>query len=1028
VTGDAVGARTSSAAAALIDELAGRERIDARGDRLSRALFATDASIYEIIPDGVVYPRRVEDIQRTVRACARHGVPLTARGAGTGLAGGCVNRGIILDCSRCMNRIASIDPQSRTAVVEPGVVLDDLNAEAASYGLQFAPDVATSSRATIGGMIANNSCGAHSVMYGRTVDHVIALDVVLADGSRHTWGQMTNDELRITKSGAAGTSLVIRNSSFVIQCEDTLRQAMRNEADEIASRFPKVMRRNGGYALDRLREDNGRINIETIICGSEGTLAVVVGAVLKLVPLPQHKGLVVAHFADLLESLAATPAALAHTPAAVELLDKTILDAARHHPAQMRRPWLVEGDPRGLLIIELYDDDMDSLTRRLSAVAADLKSRGMGYAWPILVDSVQHASLWEIRKSGLGLLMSRPGQRHAYDFVEDTAVDPARLRDYIARFIQVLKEEGVEEASYYAHASVGCLHVKPVLNLRQSGDVQKMHRIADRISSLALEFGGTMTGEHGDGILRSCWLEKMYGRRIVEAFRKIKTAFDPQGILNPGKIVDPLPMLENLRFAMQECRAYSDPHPGPLPERERETGATALDFSLYGGMSGLAEMCSGVGQCRQKLVGTMCPSYMATGDEQHTTRGRANALRLALSDRGLIDGLADPVLDEVMDLCLSCKACRTECPTGVDMAKLKAEWQSQRNRRRGTPLRSRLVAATPALAAWGCRTAPLSNWLAQSKPARWLMDAFFGFDRRIAPPKFSQRTFRHWFQSAVPASAGKLHPKSAISKPKVVYFVDTWTNYFTSEVGIAAVRILESLGYEVIVPPTVCCGRPAISKGMLDEAKRLAERNAAVLAPYADAGVPIVGTEPSCILTFADEFPQLVRTDDARRIAEQAVMMETFLATHANQLRIADRGLRIEEGPASADRKSAIRNPQSEILYHAHCHQKALVGTGDAMKLLRAAFGDAAQEIGSGCCGMAGSFGHEREHYDVARAIGEERLFPAVRGRGDAAIAVSGFSCRHQIAHHTGAEARHLVEYLAEAFEASAPRTVVGPV
>lgn len=995
--------------ATAIDELA-KHGLDVRGDRLSRALFATDASIYQIIPDGVVYPRNADDIQATVRACGKHGVPLTARGAGTGLAGGCVNRGIILDCSRYMNRIFSIDPRSRTAIVEPGVVLDDLNAAAASYGLHFAPDVATSSRATIGGMIANNSCGAHSVMYGRTVDHLVGLEVVLADGSRQTWGEISNYELRITKKEEQPPPFVIRNSSLGISenelakyCEQTLRQVMADESQEIAARFPKVMRRNGGYALDRLREDIGRINVETVLCGSEGTLAIVVGAVLKLIPLPKYKGLVVAHFADLLDSLAATPMVLAHHPAAVELLDKTILDAARHHPAQMRKPWLVEDDPRGLLIIELYDDDTDSLTRRLNAVAADLKSRGMGYAWPILLDSAQQAALWDIRKSGLGLLMSRPGQRHAYDFVEDTAVDPARLRDYIARFMQVLAEEGVTEASYYAHASVGCLHVKPVLNLRQSGDVQKMHRIADRISSLALEFGGTMTGEHGDGILRSCWLEKMYGPRIVEAFRKVKTVFDPQGILNPGKIVDPLPMLENLRFDAGVANARSDPHPGPLPEREREEGTTTLDFSLYGGVSGLAEMCSGVGQCRQKLVGTMCPSYMATGDEQHSTRGRANALRVALSDRGLIGGLADPVLDEVMDLCLSCKACKTECPTGVDMAKLKAEWLSQRNRRRGTPLRSRLIAATPALAAWGCRAAPLSNWLAQSKPSRWLMDALFGIDRRVPPPRFARLTFRQWFQSAI------RNPQSAISRPRVVYFIDTWTNYFTPQVGIAAVRVLEALGYEVIVPPTVCCGRPAISKGMLDEARRLAVRNAAILAPYAEAGVPIVGTEPSCILTFTDEFPQLVRTNAAQRIAEGAVMIETFLAQRS-------------------DISQASSLKPEALLYHAHCHQKALVGAGDAMKVLRAVFGHAAQEINSGCCGMAGSFGHEREHYEVSKAIGEERLFPAIRGRDDAAIAVSGFSCRHQIEHYTGVRARHVVEYLAGAFEANTLRPVQEPV
>jgi Fe-S oxidoreductase/FAD/FMN-containing dehydrogenase len=799
-------------------------------------------------------------------------------------------------------------------------------------------------------------------MYGRTVDHVVALDVVLADGTRATWGGgIANGEWRIAKEeDARARGFAIRYSPFAIgknelalHCEQTLREIMVTEASEISSRFPKVMRRNGGYALDRLHEEDGRINVETIICGSEGTLAIVVGAVVMLTPLPKFKGLVAAHFNDLLDSLAATPTALTHKPAAVELLDKTILDAARDHPAKNKETGLVEGDPRGLLIIELYDDDAAALESRLQAVAADLKARSMGYSWPIFTDAARQAALWDIRKNGLGLLMSRPGQRHAYDFVEDTAVDPSRLRDYIARFMQILDEEGVKEASYYAHASVGCLHVKPVLNLRQAGDVQKMYQIADRISSLALEFGGTMTGEHGDGILRSCWLEKMYGPRIMEAFRKIKKAFDPQGILNPGKIVDPLPMLENLRYEPQADQSRDRERdrggsvngaPGSASNTAGSSpannGRTALDFSLYGGVSGLTEMCSGVGQCRQKLVGTMCPSYMATGDEMHTTRGRANALRLALADRSIIQGLGDPALDDVMDLCLSCKACKTECPTGVDMARLKAEWQSQRNRRRGTPLRSRLIAATPAMAAWGSRLAPVSNRLAQSKLIRWLMDVAIGIDRRVPPPKFArrhsinglQRGGTIYFLFRIPHSAFRL-------TPKVIYFVDTWTNYFTPQVGIAAVRVLESRGCEVIVPPTVCCGRPAISKGLLDNAKRLAEQNAAILAPLAESNIPIVGTEPSCILTFLDEFPQLVRTDAARRIAQRAVMLETFLAQRIN-------------APLAP-------SPQSPapLLYHAHCHQKALVGAEHAMHVLQSVFGESARQINSGCCGMAGSFG-----------------------------------------------------------------------
>ncbi|HWL95001.1 MAG TPA: FAD-linked oxidase C-terminal domain-containing protein [Phycisphaerae bacterium] len=943
---------------------------DVRADQLSRAIYATDASIYEIVPDAVVMPRCVGDVQHIVRACAKHRVPITARGGGTGLTGGAVNRGMIVDFSRHMNRTLEIDAVNRRARVEPGVVLDELNTALLPHGLHFAPDVATSSRATIGGMIANNSCGAHSVMYGRTVDHVRSLDVVLADGSRVEWGAIANSEFRIAKGGDDPSSC----------CERALVEVAAEYQREIEARFPKVMRRNGGYALDRLKlDDAGRVNTETILCGSEGTLGLVVGATLNLVPLPKHKGMVVAHFHDLLDALGATPATLEHKPAAVELLDYLILDAARANPIMSRRPWLLEGAPKGVLIIELYDEDATQLLQRLTGVAADLKSRGMGYAWPILTTAADQENLWHIRKSGLGLLMSTPGDRQTYDFVEDTAVDPSKLRDYIARFMQVLREEGVPEASYYAHASVGCLHVKPILNLKSAGDIEKMHRIADRISSLALEFGGTMTGEHGDGILRSCWLEKMYGPKIVEAFRKIKTAFDPLNILNPGKIVDPYPMLGHFRYGA-DYRAADVP--------------TTLDFSQYGGMAGMAEMCSGVGQCRQKLVGTMCPSYMATGDERHTTRSRANALRMALSNRDAIRGLDDPALDDVMDLCISCKACKSECPTGVDMAKLKAEWQWQKIRREGVPLRSRIVANVHRLARLGSLWPGLANALAQNGLMRVLADRLTGFDPRVPPPRFAPMTFRDWFKRRNRKPARDEAGKS------VIYFVDTWTNFFTPQVGIAAVQILESLGLKMIVPPTTCCGRPAISKGMLGHARKLAATNIELLAQGTEQGASILTSEPSCYSAIVDEWPQLVRTESARKVAQAARPFVSFV---------------LEAIQASESLRASLRPMAESILLHGHCHQKALYGTADALTLLRIATSGDVREINSGCCGMAGSFGHEREHVEVARLIGEQRLFPAVRQRGASGIAVTGFSCRHQIAHHAGGPSRHVMEIVADA-------------
>ena len=943
-----------------------------RSDALARALYATDASIYQIAPTAVVWPRDVEEVAEAVRICAAHATPVTARGAGTGLTGGAVNRGVILDLSRHL-RGWRFDPATQTAVVQPGVVLDELNANLRAHHLHFAPDVATSSRATLGGMIANNSAGAHSIRYGRTVDHVIGLEAVLADGSRARFGQ-----------GAPASRPA---DSLAGRGEAALRAVATELADEVCARYPKVMRSNAGYALDRLRVAGAGdgVNTEAVICGSEGTLAVVVEATLHLEPIPRCTGLVVVHFADLAEALAAVPRVLAHQPAAVEVMDDLILTAAAQNLALAEARRFVQGEPAALLVCEHFADSPDELTDRLHTLAGDLRAAGLGYAHPVFTDTKQQAQVWSVRKAGLGLLQSRPGDHQPYAFIEDTAVDPARLPEYITDLRALLREEGVERVSCHAHASAGCLHVRPILNLKQADDVQRMARIAQRVVGLVRQYGGTITGEHGDGLVRSSWLADLYGPRIVEGFGRIKRAFDPQGILNPGKIVDPLPMTEHLRFGP----GFVDT---PL--------ATFLDFSRYGGPAGLAQMCTGVGACRQRTPATtMCPSFRATGDETHTTRARANALRLALSNGSLLQGLADPAVAEVMDLCLSCKACRTECPTGVDIAKLKAEWLAQQHLRTGVPARNRLIGDMPQLLPWARWFAPLSNWVTGSRIARAWLEHHFGLDRRFPPPPVVRRTFRRWFaQHRKQQRRARADESAAGRRLPVVYFVDTWTNFYTPQVGIAAVRVLEALGYAVIVPDTHCCGRPMISKGLLAEAKLLAERNVQVLSPWAARGVPIVGTEPSCVSAIVDEWPQLTRTAAARHVATHAEPIERFLLAAFHQ--------QPDRWPAPP--------PGPPVLFHGHCHQKAMFGTQPVLELLGQATGGEAREIDSGCCGMAGSFGHEVEHYDVARAVGEERLFPAVRARGEAAVAVAGFSCREHIAHHTHAPVRHWLEILAE--------------
>ncbi len=965
--------------AKLAVELAQRIGGEARFDELSRTIYATDASIYEIIPAGVVLPRDAADVVQTVQTCRAFGVPVVPRGAGTGLAGGAVGDGVAVDLSRWMRTIGKLDRNCATIRVQAGVVLDQLNRSVEPAGLHFAPDVATSSRATLGGMIANNSCGAYSVRYGRTVDHVVSLDVVLSSGELVTFSRDPRDQEKTDRVAAIESGLV----------------AIRNEyADEIERRFPKVLRSNGGYGLDRLGSPGGAIDPIGVICGSEGTLGVVVSATLRLTPLPKHRALVVLHFHDLMAALRTTPAILKHRPAAVELIDRMILDAGRTHPTLGRRNEFLRGDPAALLVVEWFDEERARLESSLQALLSDNEAIGDAYDSVALRDADQRAAVWNLRRAGLGLLMSKPGDAQPYAFVEDSAVDPKHLAEYIRSFQSLLAEEGVA-AGYYAHASVGCLHVRPILNLKRDEDVQRMKRIADRVSALALEFGGAMTGEHGDGIARSCWLEKMYGPKLIEAFAKVKNLFDPIGMMNPGKIVDPLPMTEHLRqgagFQSAKLR-------------------TALDFSAHGGMAGLAGMCSGVGQCRQEFSGTMCPSYVATRDEQHTTRARANALRIAMSNRGLLSGIDHEHLADVLDLCLQCKACKTECPTGVDMARLKVETLHQRNLLHGAPQNVRFIADFPDLARRAARFPRLANAIGGSKWIRQLIERRYGLDRRIAPPRFATTTFRAWFRKHRKnrrATRTKTEPGM-----KVVFFVDTWTNYFTPQVGIAAVRVLESLGYEVNCPITMCCGRPAISKGLLSEAGQLARTNIRMLSDGAPGATPIIGTEPSCLLTLVDEYPQLVRTRAAVRIADRAHLLDSFLADA-----LAQGTIRPPEPRASARAATGASPPPANtatLVFHGHCHQKTMVGTEDTLEVLRSLWGDGVQALDAGCCGMAGSFGHEQAHYNVAKAIGEDRLFPLLAKHEAAHVAVSGFSCREQIAHHTGRHPRHWIEYVAD--------------
>ena len=937
----------------LREELEQQIEGEVRFDRVSRVLYSTDASVYQIEPLGVVVPRSREDLIRIVRICARYRCPLTMRGGGTSQAGQSIGRGLVADTSKYLHRILELNIAERWVRVEPGVVLDELNAQLRPHGLRFAPDISTASRATIGGMMANNSSGARSVFYGKTIDHILDQEVVLSDGSVVSFGTLTPADLETASAGA----------SLAAQCYRVVRSVSADHADEIEHRFPKVVRRVGGYNLDEFIRPGQPFNMVKLMVGSEGTLGVVLNAKLNLVPLPKAKAVMVIQFADLLESLAATPAILRHRPSAVEVMDKFILDHTRQSAAlEALRRGFIDGDPASILCVEFYADRDEDLPPRLDALERDLREQGLGYRYHVLLDPSAQARVWSLREAALGLSMAMKAGAKSLSFVEDTAVAPEKLRDYIARFLAIVKRHG-SSTGVYAHASVGCLHVRPVVNLKTEAGVRMFEAIANDVADLVLEFGGALSGEHGDGLVRSPFMRKMFGPVLYEAFRTIKHAFDPHGILNPGKIVDAPPLTANLRYGA----GYVTPNP-----------VTYFDYSDHEGMGGAVEMCSGLGVCRKTLSGTMCPSYMATREETHSTRGRANVLRLAMAGRLGESGLGDEGVYGSLDLCLECRACKAECPVGVDMARFKSEFLADYWSRHGTAFEARVLGNVRTVAAWGSRLAPVSNWLAGAAPLRYLNERLLGIDRRRTLPAFQRRTLA---QLARPAD----------DRCQAVLFNDTFTNYYDPSIGLAALDVLTAAGIHTGLAQHRCCGRPQISKGLLKSATRLAEHNTDALYPHAAAGRAIVFCEPSCLSAIREDAPALVRGEIRRRaevVAKAAVLFEEFVDTLMPNLTLAP-------GPPT-------------ILLHGHCHQKSMGLVPVAKSLLSQIPGSSVVDLDAGCCGMAGSWGYAREHFEVSRAIGERTLFPVVRARQPGAIvAAAGTSCRHQLQDFTGVEAVH---------------------
>jgi FAD/FMN-containing dehydrogenase/Fe-S oxidoreductase len=942
---------------------------EVRFDRVSRALYSTDASVYQIEPLGVVVARNRDDIVTTVRLCHEFRCPLTMRGGGTSQAGQAVGSGIILDTSKYVNRVLEVDVERRTARVEPGIVLDELNAHLKPHNLRFAPDISTASRATLGGMMANNSAGARSVLYGITLHHVLEQQVVFADGTVAHLRDLANHEL---------DAICADDSIHGRGCR-TVRDLATAYADEIERRYPKLLRRVGGYNLNEFARPDQPFNLSRLMVGSEGTLGVVLEATVRLVPLPRAKAVMAIEFAALLEALESAPLILRHRPSAVEVMDKFILDyTTQNAELQRRRRGFITGDPGALLCVEFYADHADDLPPRLRALEDDLRSHGYGYRYFHALDLPAQAAIWSVREAGLGLSMAMKDDNKSLSFVEDTAVAPERLRDFIDRFLQIVRAHGTS-AGVYAHASVGCLHVRPVVNLKTDAGVRTFESLATAVSDLVLEFGGALSGEHGDGLVRSPFMRKMFGPVLYEAFREIKRTFDPHGILNPGKIVDAPPLTTNLRYG---------------PAYRSRSPHTWFDYSAWGGISGAVEMCSGLGVCRKTLDGTMCPSYMATREEAHSTRGRANTLRLVMAGRIDEAGLGDEGVRQVLDLCLECRACKAECPVGVDVARFKSEFLADYWKRHGTSLRARALGHVHALSKWASRMPGLANAVIDSTLGRAINARILGLHPERPLPRWAPRTLQsYWNDNPVASAFGRTD--DAIADAPALLFNDTFTNYFHPEIGLAARDVLNAAGVAVRLAANVCCGRPLISQGLLKDARELASRNTRYLASLLG---PLVFLEPSCLSAMREDVPALLRDEEqqmAMRVAERCVSFEEFI------------------GRAEAGRPLALKAGPSRVLLHGHCHQKSMGGLAAAKALLARIPGAEVTDLDAGCCGMAGSFGYAREHFDVSKQIGERRLLPAARRMtGNDVLVAAGTSCRQQVADFTTVRALHPAELL----------------
>jgi FAD/FMN-containing dehydrogenase/Fe-S oxidoreductase len=951
---------------------------EVRFDTYSKILYSTDASVWQMEPIGAVIPKHAEDVAAAGRVAARNKVPILPRGGATSLSGQTVGHAVHIDFAKYMNQVLELNTEEHWVRIQPGVVQDYLNNYLRPKGFQLGPDTSSSSRATLGGMMGNNSAGSHSILHGKTIDHVIEIKTVLSDGSEAVFGPVTNGRLESLSRGDTLESRLYRE----------LLALGESHKDEILRCFPKLMRRVSGYNLDELVRNRdcygagyssrvGPLNLAKVIVGSEGTLALVSEAKIRIVPLPKKKALLLVHFRSLEEAVEATEEILTMQPAAAELIDEFILQSAFSKPDFQERMRFIDPQANAVMVVEFYGESENELRAKLDELQAKLSRNHMGFGYMPVTDPTGQQNIWKVRKESLGLLMSVLGDKKPIAFVEDPAVPVEKLPAFLRGFKEILARHDAH-GGYYGHASVGCLHVRPMINLKEASEVRKMAEISDEVFALVKQYGGSMSGEHGDGIARGKYNQWLFGPKIYQAFKQLKGIFDPHNIMNPGKVVDCPEPVENLRWGAEYKTIEIKTH---------------LDFSREGGFARAIEMCNGMGVCRKQDIGTMCPSYQATLEEEHSTRGRANALRAALSGRLPASEFTSKRMYDVLDLCLECKGCKRECPSNVDLAKIKYEFLAHYYEEHGTPLRARLFANIAKLNRWGSRFPSLANATMRLSPVKWLLDRFAGIDARRTMPPFAAEDFEAWFRrrrSQAPATGGQ----------KVVLFHDCFMTYNYPEVGRAAVELLERAGFEIVLASKKCCGRPMISKGLIEDARSVAQHNVRVLEPYVSQGIPVLGCEPSCLLTLRDEYLDLVDSDASRKVASNAWMVDEFLVQQqkAGKLRLP------------------FKDEARKVLFHGHCHQKAHIGSGPSLEALRLAPGISVSEVNSGCCGMAGSFGFEKEHYDISETIGRQRLMPAVEQAGlETEIAVTGVSCRQQISHFTQRKPRHVVEVLRDA-------------